>query len=71
MRAKVETTDRVLRHRLGLLLPYPAFLGGLSLLRASIATFGAAIVGVVTQAASTLMHDPLRGVFGPQTGREY
>ncbi|MEO1329001.1 MAG: DUF2892 domain-containing protein [Pseudomonadota bacterium] len=70
MTTNVGTVDRILRAALGAALLYLAFLSGLPLFDGAVFKFGAAAVGVVMLATSTLKLCPLYSVFGIKTCRE-
>lgn len=70
MTTNVGTIDRVLRAALGVVLLYLAFFSGLPLFAAPLVKYGAAIVGIVMLATSTLKICPLYAVFGFKTCKD-
>lgn len=70
MSTNVGTIDRVLRAALGIVLLYLAFFRGLPLFDGSLFKYGAAVVGVVMLATSTLKLCPLYSIFGIKTCRD-
>ncbi len=70
MTTNVGTIDRVLRAALGIVLLYLAFLSGLSLFAEPVFKYGAAVVGVVMLATSTLKICPLYSMFGIKTCKD-
>jgi len=67
MTTNVGTIDRILRAALGAVLLYLAFFGGLALFDAALFKYGAALVGVVMLATSTLKLCPLYSLLGIRT----
>jgi hypothetical protein len=67
MTANVGTIARILRAALGVLLLYLAFFSGLSLFSAPLFMYGAAVVGFVMLATSTLKMCPIYSVLGLKT----
>lgn len=67
MTANVGTIDRILRAALSVLLLYLAFFSGLSLFSAPLFMYGAAVVGFVMLATSTLKMCPIYSVLGLKT----
>ena len=70
MTANVGTIDRILRAALGAVLLYLAFLSGLPLFDGSLFKYGAALIGVVMLATSTLKICPIYSILGLKTCRE-
>ena len=70
MTTNVGTVDRILRAALGVALLYLAFFSGMTLFAEPLFKYGAAIVGVVMLATSTLKLCPLYSIFGFKTCRE-
>lgn len=70
MTANVGTVDRILRAVLGAVLLYLAFFSGVSLFAAPLFKYGAALVGVVMLATSTLKMCPLYSIFGFKTCKD-
>ena len=72
MTTNVGTIDRILRAALGVVLLYLAFFSGLPLFAAPLAPFkyGAAVIGVVMLATSTLKLCPLYSIFGIKTCKD-
>ena len=70
MARNVGTIDSVLRAALGIVLLYFAFFSGLPLFAAPLFKYGAAIVGVVMLATSTLKLCPLYSIFGIKTCKD-
>lgn len=67
MTVNVGTIDRILRAALGVVLLYLAFFSGLSLFAAPLFKYGAAVIGVVILATSTLRMCPIYSVLGLKT----
>lgn len=70
MTANVGTIDRILRAAIGAVLLYFAFLSGLTLFATPLFKYGAAVIGVVMLATSTLKICPIYSVLGLKTCRE-
>ena len=70
MTTNVGSIDRVLRAALGIVLLYLAFFSGLPSFAEPLAKYGAAIVGVVMLATSTLKLCPLYSVLGIKTCKD-
>lgn len=70
MTTNVGTIDRILRAALGIVLLYLAFFSGIALFDAALFKFGAAVIGVVMLATSTLKLCPIYSVLGLKTCRE-
>lgn len=70
MTTNVGTIDRILRAALGLALLYLAFFSGVSLFTASLFKYGAAAIGIVMLATSTLKMCPLYSIIGIKTCHE-
>lgn len=70
MTTNVGTIDRVLRAALGIVLLYLAFFSGLALFAEPLFKYGAAIVGVVMLATSTLKLCPLYSILGIKTCKD-
>lgn len=70
MTANVGNIDRILRAALGIVLLYLAFFSGFAPMSEPLFKYGAAIVGVVMLATSTLKMCPLYSIFGIKTCRE-
>jgi hypothetical protein len=70
MTTNVGTIDRVLRAALGIVLLYLAFFSGLPAFAEPLFKYGAAIVGIVMLATSTLKLCPLYAIFGIKTCKE-
>ncbi|GGH26826.1 Protein of unknown function [Cribrihabitans marinus] len=64
MSVNVGTIDRVIRAALGFSLLYLAFLSGVSLFAAPLFKFGAAVIGIVMLATSTLKLCPNYSILG-------
>lgn len=67
MTVNVGTLDRILRAALGVVLLYLAFFSGLQLFAAPLLKYGAALIGVVMLATSTLKMCPIYSVLGLKT----
>jgi len=70
MTTNVGTIDRILRAALGLALIYLAFFSGAALFSAPLFQYGAAVIGVVMLATSTLKMCPIYSLFGLKTCRD-
>ncbi|EAP79768.1 MULTISPECIES: DUF2892 domain-containing protein [Alphaproteobacteria] len=70
MTTNVGTIDRILRAALGVVLLYLAFFSGLPLFAAPLFKYGAAVIGVVMLATSTLKLCPLYSIFGIKTCKD-
>ncbi|MGB7431084.1 MAG: DUF2892 domain-containing protein [Ahrensia sp.] len=70
MTANVGNLDRILRAALGIVLLYLAFFSGFATMSEPLFKYGAAIVGVVMLATSSLKLCPLYSIFGIKTCRE-
>ena len=70
MKTNVGTIDRILRAALGVVLLYLAFFSGLPLFAAPLFKYGAAVIGVVMLATSTLKLCPLYSIFGIKTCKD-
>lgn len=70
MTTNVGTIDRILRAALGAVLLYLAFFSGLPLFAAPLLKFGAAAIGVVMLATSTLKMCPIYSVLGLKTCKD-
>lgn len=70
MTTNVGTIDRVLRAALGIVLLYLAFFSGLPLFDGALFKYGAAIVGIVMLATSTLKLCPLYSILGIKTCKD-
>jgi hypothetical protein len=70
MTTNVGTIDRILRAALGVVLLYLAFFSGLSLFAAPLFKYGAAAIGVVMLATSTLKMCPIYSILGLKTCKE-
>lgn len=69
MTTNVGTIDRILRAALGIVLLYLAFFSGISLFDATLYKYGAAVIGVVMLATSTLKLCPIYSLLGLKTCR--
>lgn len=70
MTTNVGTIDRILRASLGVVLLYLAFFSGLSLFAAPLFKYGAAAIGVVMLATSTLKMCPIYAILGLKTCKD-
>ncbi|MDE0985056.1 MAG: DUF2892 domain-containing protein [Ascidiaceihabitans sp.] len=70
MAVNVGTIDRILRAALGAVLLYLAFFSGLSLFAAPLFKYGAAVIGVVMLATSTLKMCPIYAILGLKTCKD-
>ena len=70
MTTNVGTIDRILRAALGVVLLYLAFFSGLSLFAAPLFQYGAAVIGVVMLATSTLKMCPIYSILGLKTCKD-
>ena len=70
MTPNVGTIDRILRAVIGAVLLYLALLSGLTLFMAPLFKYGAAVIGVVMLATSTVKLCPLYSILGLKTCRE-
>ena len=70
MAVNVGTIDRILRAALGAVLLYLAFFSGLSLFAAPLFKYGAAVIGVVMLATSTLKMCPIYAILGLNTCKD-
>ena len=70
MTTNVGTIDRILRAALGVVLLHLAFFSGLPLFAAPLFKYGAAVIGVVMLATSTLKLCPLYSIFGIKTCKD-
>jgi hypothetical protein len=70
MTTNVGTIDRILRAALGAVLLYLAFFSGLPLFAAPFFKFGAAAIGVVMLATSTLKMCPIYSILGLKTCKD-
>lgn len=70
MNTNVGTIDRILRAALGAVLLYFAFFSGLSLFAAPLFKYGAAVIGVVMLATSTLKMCPIYAILGLKTCKD-
>jgi hypothetical protein len=67
MTTNVGTIDRIIRAALGMVLLYLAFFSGLSPSAAPLFKYGAAAIGVVMLATSTLKMCPIYSILGLKT----
>lgn len=70
MKTNVGTIDRILRAALGAVLLYLAFFSGLPLFATPLFKFGAAAIGVVMLATSTLKMCPIYAILGLKTCKD-
>lgn len=70
MTANVGTIDRILRAALGAGLLYLAFLSGQPLFASPLVKYGAAVIGIVMLATSTLKMCPIYSILGLKTCRD-
>ncbi len=70
MTTNVGTIDRIFRAALGAVLLYLAFASGLPLFDGPLFKYGAAVVGVVMLATSTLKMCPIYSILGVKTCRD-
>ncbi|WP_299747676.1 DUF2892 domain-containing protein [uncultured Tateyamaria sp.] len=70
MTVNVGTVDRIFRPGLGVGLLYIAFLSGLPLFAAPLFKYGAAAIGIVMLATSTLKMCPIYSILGLKTCRD-
>lgn len=70
MTINLGTIDRILRAGVGIVLLYLAFLSGWPLFADPVFKYGAAVIGVVMLATSTLKFCPLYSILGIKTCRE-
>ena len=70
MTRNVGTIDRILRAALGVVLIYLAFFSGLPVFAQPLVKYGAAAIGIVMLATSTLKIFPLYSILGVKTCRE-
>lgn len=70
MTTNVGTIDRILRAALGAVLLYLALFSGLSLFATPAFKYGAAVIGVVMLATSTLKMCPIYSVLGLKTCKD-
>lgn len=70
MTTNVGSIDRILRAALGIVLIYLAFFSGIALFDAAIYKYGAAVIGVVMLATSTLKLCPIYSLLGLKTCRD-
>lgn len=70
MTTNVGTADRIFRAALGAVLLYLAFFSGLPVFAAPLFQYGAAAVGVVMLATSTLKMCPIYSILGLETCKD-
>jgi hypothetical protein len=70
MKTNVGTFDRILRAALGAVLLYLAFANGIQLFASPLFKYGAAIVGIVMLATSTLKMCPIYSILGLKTCKD-
>lgn len=70
MTANVGTIDRILRAVLGAVLLYLAFFSGMQFFAAPVFKYGAAVVGAVMLATSTLKMCPIYSILGLKTCKD-
>lgn len=70
MTANVGTIDRILRAALGVVLLYLAFFSGAPLFAGALFKYGAALIGVIMLATSTLKMCPIYSVLGFRTCKD-
>lgn len=70
MTTNIGTIDRILRAALGLILLYLAFFSGIALFDAELYKYGAAVIGIVMLATSTLKLCPIYSLLGLKTCRD-
>lgn len=70
MTTNVGTADRIFRAALGAVLLYLAFFSGLPVFAAPLFQYGAAAVGVVMLATSTLKMCPIYSILGLKTCKD-
>ncbi|MEO9824170.1 MAG: DUF2892 domain-containing protein [Paracoccaceae bacterium] len=70
MTTNVGTIDRILRAALGAVLLYLVFGSGMQLFAAPLFKYGAAIVGIVMLATSTLKMCPIYSTLGLKTCKD-
>lgn len=70
MTTNVGTADRIFRAVLGAVLLYLAFFSGLPVFAAPLFQYGAAAVGVVMLATSTLKMCPIYSILGLKTCKD-
>lgn len=67
MTTNVGTIDRILRAALGIVSLYLAFFSGIAFFDAALYKYGAAVIGVVMLATSTLKMCPIYSILGLKT----
>lgn len=70
MDVNVGTIDRILRATLGVVLLYLAFFSDLSLFAEPLFKYGAAVIGAVMLATSTLKMCPIFAILGLKTCKD-
>ena len=70
MTPNVGTIDRILRAALGAVLLYLAFASGMPLFASPLFKYGAAIVGIIMLATSTLKMCPIYAILGLKTCKD-
>jgi len=70
MTTNVGTADRIFRAALGVVLLYLAFFSGLPVFAAPLFQYGAAAVGVIMLATSTLKMCPIYSILGFKTCKD-
>ena len=70
MAVNVGTIDRILRAALGVVLLYLTFFSALSLFAVPLFKYGAAVIGVVMLATSTLKIFPIYAILGLKTCKD-
>ncbi|MBT0959030.1 DUF2892 domain-containing protein [Alphaproteobacteria bacterium KMM 3653] len=70
MTNNIGTIDRILRAVLGAVLLYLAFFSGLALFAGPLFKFGAALIGFVMLATSTLKMCPIYSLLGLKTCKD-
>ena len=70
MTSNVGTIDRILRAALGAVLLYLAFASGMQIFASPLFKYGAAIVGIVMLATSTLKMCPIYSILGLKTCKD-
>lgn len=70
MTTNVGTIDRIMRAALGAVLLYLAFFSGLPFFAALLFKYGAALIGIVMLATSTLKMCPIYSILGLKTCKD-
>lgn len=70
MTTNVGTADRIFRAALGAVLLYLAFFSGLPIFAAPLFQYGAAAIGVIMLATSTLKMCPIYSILGLKTCKD-